>query len=391
MSITRSAVALVVATLLLAPPSGLSATQTEKTDNVTVVGRIDYTGGVEMSFDGDLVIAGQRDGISRDTVPEQGAIRVVDVAGGAFDLKGTLPCYGNDNYLATVRPGLVAVAHHASRLPERCNPRTTGNGMFLVDVTDPANPRRLVGVQAASAHALTPHPDGQLVYISPGGLANGSGVTTIVDTSNPTFAEVVGTYRSSRIGCHDIGFHPTEPLAYCAGLGEVQIWDVSDPTAPETIGTILNPLIQFGHNAVVSPDGTKLVINDEAFVAHECTSENGLIGALWIYDLSDPRLPVPAGRIAPPTGAAPVGGAATAWCTSHNYNFVGPDVVVSSWFTGGTTVHDISNPALPELIASYRPADANAYTAHWHRGRVYVNDLHRGLEALEIDDPRLAG
>lgn len=385
----RSGSALLAAAALAAaivlPAAG---EEPDRSPNVTVVASHPYLGAGEISFDGSLVIAGQIDGRTvRGETPTQGGIKVFDTSDGTLSLAGELPCPGNDNYTDVVRPGIVAVGHHQSR----CNPVTRADGMFLLDVSDPARPAVIdgSGVRAVSSHTLSVHPSGRYVYVNPGGLANGNGFETVVDVSDPASVTVASSFRTSRIGCHDLGFHPTLPLAYCAGLGEVQVWDVTDPIAPVVVGRIVNPAIQFAHNALVSPDGTTLVIDDEAFAAHECLTGTSAFGSLWVYDLTVPTVPIPAGRIAPPASRGGVGtyvGWQDSWCTSHNYGFVpGTDIVVSSWYTGGTTLHDISNPALPVLVAWYRPADALAYSAYWHEGRVYVSDRNRGLEVLEVD------
>ncbi len=86
----------------------------------------------------------------------------------------------------------------------------------------------------------------------------------------------------------------------------------------------MNPAIQFPHNAVPSPDGKLLVINDEAFAAHECPTGTSVEGSLWACDITDPTMPVLAGRVAPPTSPATVNvaGGTNKWCTAHNYNFI---------------------------------------------------------------------
>jgi hypothetical protein len=369
-------------------PAG--AEPNDRSPNVNVVGAHSYTGGTEVTFEGDYVYAGQMNGrTNRGDTPGQGGFFVFDVAGGGFELAGQLLCPGNDNDVTVVRPGLVAVAHHTSS----CNPRfnARGNGIMLVDVSDPAAPVPVGGVAVPSAHTLTVHPSGDYVYVNPGGLANANGIEAIVDIRNPASPVVAAQFVPNRIGCHDLQFHvdPAKPFAYCAGAGEIQVWDVSDPLKPVTVGRHVNPAIQFPHNAVVSPDGTKLVIDDEAFGVHECVSEQSLYGSLWIYDISVPDVPLLAGRIAPPASRSVVGhyeGWSDSWCSAHNYNFIpGTNIVVSSWFTGGTRVHDISDPLRPVELAWYKPADTVAYTAHWHAGRIYVNDSNRGMEVLEVD------
>lgn len=380
------ALAVLAAAAFPAPPAP-GEEPVDKSPNVTAVALHPYLGSSEIAFDGPFVIGGQIDGRTvRGETPSQGGVKVFDTRGGGLSLAGELACPGNDNYVDVVRPGIVAVGHHASR----CSPGARGDGMFLVDITDPSSPAVIdgSGVRVVSSHTLSVHPSGSYVYVNPGGLANGNGFETIVDVSDPSNVSVAATFRTSRIGCHDLGFHPTLSLAYCAGAGEVQVWDVTDPIAPVTVGRIVNPAIEFPHNALVSPDGATLVINDEAFAVHECLTGTSAFGSLWIYDLTVPTIPVPVGRIAPPTSRGGVGtyvGWQDSWCTAHNYGFVpGTDIVVSSWFTGGTTLHDISNPTLPVLVAYYKPADTMAYSSYWYDGRVYVSDRNRGLEVLSV-------
>jgi hypothetical protein len=409
-----------------------------KTANVREVAQHRYTGGTEIAFDGDLVYAGQFDGVdNRGQVPTQGGVFIFSIADGGFELIGKIACPGTDTVVEVVRPGLVAVGHHSSD----CNPaavrpnnRARNNGLYLVDTSGispdktleentiaPGDPRIIggVGVQGTagglSAHMITPHPSGDYIYISPGGLANGDTAIRIVDITDPTEPEIVSTFRHNSTGCHDLQFLLAEDgdFAYCAGAGEVSVWDVSNPEAPRVIGGFTNPAIQFPHNAVPSPDGTLLVINDEAFAAHECQSQTSVFGSLWVYDITDRDTPRLVSRVAPPVGASVVGysgmdlagvdgrpygvnsGWTRSWCAAHNYNFVpGTRTVVVGWFNGGVTVEDLSAPASPKRIASYRAAPSIVYTANFHQpsadapGRIYVNDLNRGMEVLEVDGLR---
>lgn len=381
-------VASVVATLAAALPAGAATTT-----NMRLIERVALTGLTEIAHAGDQLYVGELNGVTgRDQsgYATKGGIRVFDLLDqetGARQVKATgfLRCAGNDNDVVVLRPGLVAFAHHKST----CGAKS--NGIALADVSDPARPKVLGGVAVASAHTLTPMPGTNYIYVSPGGLANGNGATSIVDVSDPTKPRVAATFTPNPTGCHDLQFQRagTRSLAFCAGGGsEVQTWDVSDPLAPRTIGRIVNPAIQFPHNAVPSPDGKLLVVNDEAFAAHECSTGTSVAGSLWIYDITDPATPLLAGRVAPPTSSAGynVMGGTDKWCTAHNYDFVpGTRTLVAAWFTGGTTVEDLTNPLQPARIGSYQPADANAYSADWYDGRLYIADMKRGLEVLEVD------
>lgn len=378
-----------ISVLLVAALAAPAAASSTATPNVEALSQIAYTGGTEIAWDGDYLYTGELNGhTGRDQIATKGGIHIFDVSQPAPVEVGFLACAGSDHDVVVVRPGLLAVAHHKSS----CNPRTSGNGIYLVDVTDPTTPTVLGGVGVPSAHTLTPKPDSNLLYVHPGGLTVGGGVTSIVDVSDVARPKVAATFKPSAAGCHDLQFLAagTRDLAFCAsgGAGEVQTWDVSDPLAPKIIGRIVNPAIQFPHNAVPSPDGKLLVINDEAFAAHECATGTSVEGSLWTYDISDPAMPVLAGRVAPPTSRAAVNvaGGTEKWCTAHNYNFIpGTRTLAVSWFTGGTTIENLDNPLSPQRLAHYQPEDANAYTAHWYDGRVWVNDMNRGLETLRVE------
>jgi hypothetical protein len=260
-----------------------------------------------------------------------------------------------------------------------------------------------------------PHPTRPYLYVLPGGLANGTNVpnqrvspTGIVNLENPHEPVYVRAFTHNAQGCHDLGFTHDGEYAYCAGLGEVQVWDISGDRIeqPQVVGTIVNPAIQFAHNVVVSPSGKYIAINDEAFGFHTCSgSAADLYGSLWIYDISVPEVPVLAGRISPPDHPGDQGfgtlydlpgeddpvinGWADSWCAAHNYNWVpGTDIIVASWFAGGVTAHDISDPMNPDLIAHYMPHDGVMWSGHYYGGFVVTGDMRRGTEILDIPELR---
>ena len=387
-SLKRGTVALgVIATLAmsLAPATGASL----KTDNVKLIKRFKYTGGAELDYDGSKYLyASEIDGITRRGEKRgKGGVHIYDIRKEVPKEVGFIACAGNDNDVAVVKPGLLAVAYHQNV----CNLGRQGVSFF--DVKNPKSPKRVGDIAVPSAHTITVYPGKPLVYISPGGLANGSArfPIQIVDVSNPRKPKIAASYfPDGTAGCHDISFSfvGERKLAFCAGGGGVQIWDVRNPLAPKFISQIVNPLIQFPHYGLASPDGKLLVIDDEAFVAHECVTGQSPAGAAFFYDISVPEVPVPVGRFAPKRGKQPVGhelGWTQSWCTSHHYNFVpGTRNLVISWFTGGTSVLDLSNPTLPVETAVYAEEDSNAYTSHWFDGRIFVNDMHRGLEVLKV-------
>jgi hypothetical protein len=252
-------------------------------------------------------------------------------------------------------------------------------------------------INTAKNHTFKPYPGKPLIYTASGGITPGAAAgPVIVDVSNPRKPEIVARPQTITMDCHDISFHVSgdTKLGFCAGAvgtGEVQIWDVTDPLAPTTIGRIFNPLIQYSHYAVASSDGQLLAIDDEAFAAHDCNTGQSPTGRVWIYDISNPMVPVPQGSFAAPRGgdgSTNIGtytGWVPTWCLSHGLDWQpGTHNLAVTWFTGGVSVLDLSTPTSPTEAAYFQSEDSATYSALWHDGRLYTNDMIRGVDAFEI-------
>lgn len=344
-----------------------------KSDNVKLVTSIPFEGGTDIAFHGKYIYFGQEG-------PE-GGIRILDKSGSVPREIAFIRCPGSQNDVAVVRPGLLALAYHSSQ----CG-RIPGAGVRLIDVSNPRKPKFLSSVELpGGTHTITVYPGTDIIYASPGGLANGGGTQQILDASDPKKLTVAATFRHQPIGCHDITFirHPDERmLGFCAGGGEVSIWDVTDELAPVVIAHGFTPSF-FPHSAVATPDGAHLVVTDEAFVAHDCVG--GATGSVWVLDITTPEVPRIVGHWGPQRGAAPVGGVGP-WCTAHNLNFVeNTKQAVISWYSGGTSVVDFSDPTTPMEIAYFMPDDADVWSAYYFDGLIYTNDFNRGIDVLKVE------
>jgi hypothetical protein len=346
----------------------------DKTDNVELVTSIPYTGGSDIAFQGRWTYFG--------VLGDQGGVRILDSKGGTPKEVAFIECPGSQNDVAVVKPGLLALAYHSGT----CGAQP-GAGVRLIDVRNPKKPRFLSSVELpGGSHTITVYPGTSILYSSPGGLRNGGSVEQIIDASDPKNMKVVATFKPNELGCHDITFARAADgdhmLGFCAGGGEVTIWDVTKPLEPFVISHGFTPSF-FPHAAVPTPDGKHLVITDENFAAHDCAS--GATGAMWVFDITTPEMPLLVGHWGPKRGKNPVGTIASEWCTAHNLNFVGKtDQAVVSWYTGGTSVVDFSNPLSPKEVAYFTPGDADVWSAYFHEGLIYVNDLARGIDVLKI-------
>lgn len=363
-----------VAITELAPATFFSIDQdVSKSANVHPRAHLPFERGTDIDFSEGIVYASEQG--------DKGGVHVIDVRGRDPKPLAFIPCPGFQNDVAVVRPGLIALGSFAGG----CG-RHTGNGMRLIDVGDPKKPRYLGGVAVPDgSHTLTAFPGEPLIYLSPGGGGENGGEEFVVDVSDPRKPKIVNSFTPDPTGCHDVSFHAKRKLGFCPGQLGTEIWDMSDPVHPTLISKI--PVtMEFPHSAVASPDGNLLVVSDESYVAHDCVTQHSAFGALNAFDITDPTLPVFKGSISSPRGTSPLGNLAVGICGAHNFNFVDNSrKVVSSWYSGGTSVVDFSDPTAPEEIAYYRPADSNTWSSYFYRGYVISNDQSRGAEFMTVD------
>jgi hypothetical protein len=388
-------VLLALGALLGAAIAPAKAADPVQSDNVKHIMNVNYDGGGELAAQGRYVYASEANaegGGQRGSKPDDGGLHIIDVE--KMKEVGFLHCAGTDNDVEVLKPGFVAM----SFTQNMCAPQA-GEGIMIVDVRNPAKPRVVSALNTAAGHTMKPFPGGKYLYMAKGNLegsANRAG-TTIVDVSN-VYKPKVATNVKEVMDCHDLSFSVTDEdrqLAFCAGAvgtGEVQIWDVKDPLKPVIISRIVNPAIQYSHYAVANDNGTVLAIDDEAFAAHDCNTGQSPSGRVWIYDITDPKLPIPQGSFAPPRGGNPTyanignyAGWVGSWCLSHGLDFhPTKDAVAVTWFTGGVSVIDLTDPTAPKEVAYWQAEDSATYSTLWYDGYLWTNDHMRGTDSFKI-------
>ncbi|MEA2435050.1 MAG: hypothetical protein QOG54_2507 [Actinomycetota bacterium] len=393
---------LVLALLAALAPAGASARapEADQSENIKLIGRFPYVNseppdteaavlnaGTDIAFSGKYVYAMQQG--------KDGGIHTFENAKSGPKEVGFFACPGGQNDVAVVKPGLLIIGYHETQ----CG--GPGAGVRLVDVRNAKHPTLLGAVNdlPGGTHTVTPYPGKDIVYASPGGLANGNGIEQIIDVSDPAKPKVAATFTPQRIGCHDLSFYfnKDEKLAICAGGGEAEVWDVSDPLVPVAIGHVAVPA-QFPHSVAFTPDGKYFVIGDEAVSVNDCVG--GPTGSLWVYDFAVREAPLLVGHFGPQRGVYPAGSGELpdnpvlgpprySWCTAHLFNFVpGTYTMVASWYGGGVNVIDFSDPTMPTEIAHYMGTGddyTNYWSAYWYDGRIWANDRYTGgLDVFEV-------
>jgi LVIVD repeat len=306
-------------------------------------------------------------------------------------------------------------------------------GIRIFDVSDPTNPTHIHSVPTpcgSHTHTLVPDPASNRVflYISSyplGGaalgpdcqdVAGGGGHHRIsiveVPLNNPQGAtvspyfldpetELADYFGFQFTACHDISVFVELDLAAAACLTEGQVWDISNPAEPEFLYRYDNPNIKpenvdLFHSAAFSWDGSIIAFGDESGGggAARCVDPDDNQGRVWFIDTESGE-ELASYKIPRSITTSP--------CTMHNFNFVptktGNNVLVSSAYTGGTTVVDvdalIGGASEAEAEIGYAmPEGVNAWSSYWYNGFIYSNGggggtPNRGLDVFKLTDPRV--
>ena len=343
-------------------------------------------GSLEVSTQGNYAYVATGDGLAvvdwRDpSSPElAGSMTASDPAGGVLDAK--------------VDGDLASLASNG------------GPGVTLVDVSHPTDPTEIEFVNVGHSIHNNFLADGYayLTVNESGEAAFSEARTTIVDVRDPSDPEVVGEYRLKddfpefAMGgvspCHDV-YVQDDVLYQAFWDAGVVVADVSDPTDPQLIA-------QFGdapgadgpgfdeeryltrpgnaHYVQPSPDGDLVYVGAETFPGDfVATPDNDDYGGIKIWDVSNPDDPRKLVRVEPPN--------VDAFRTSHNFD-VTANRLHASWYDGGVTVHDVSDPSNPATLAGYHTDDTSFWGADAARGFTVASDIGGGLVFLHEDRGR---
>jgi len=192
--------------------------------------------------------------------------------------------------------------------------------------------------------------------------------------------------------CHDITVYPAIGLAggACGGYG--LLLDIHDAAHPRRIGAAADSNFSYWHSATFNNDGTKLLFSDEwgGGGQPKCRSfDKPEWGADAIFTLTNGQLQFQSyyKMLAPQTPFEN--------CVAHNGSLIpvpGRDIMVQSWYQGGISVFDWTDPAHPREIAFFdrgpidgtKPGDAGTWSAYWYNGHIYSSEIARGLDVLEL-------
>ena len=257
----------------------------------------------------------------------------------------------------------------------------------LYDVGDPAEPQRIGYTETGTPIHNCAFQDGY-VYLTGNGLqGNPMVVYDAADGSPEKVAE--WSLLDHEPAWRDVytGLYNLHDLYVRGGYAYLAYWDagawildVSDPTAPAYVSNVgpyapedladlsgNDALARFyeppgnAHYTAVDDDGTLLGVGAEAWEVDAGTDDGGP-GGIDLWDVSDPASPAKLSTIAPTDVDDATQGTGT-WTTAHNFELHGGRLY-SSWYQDGVKVHDVSDPAEPELLAHWRrPGETSFWTA----------------------------
>jgi hypothetical protein len=357
------------------PVAGCVSTGTSGADGYEPLGRVAIDGAAEaVVADDDIVYVAATDGFATVDVSDPAEPTVLaEERGLGVDGRPVLEILD-----VKVDGDRLAVVGPANRRDD-----ALFHGIFVYDVSDPADPALATDPYETGWHIHNCYLDGELLYV----VANDEAENPLVifDVGNeieeigrwslleqePEWGELFWLARYN----HDVYVH--DDVAYVAHWNPgTYLLDVRDPTDPRYISNVretnleeqrdlADETAQFGlpgndHYAAVDDSGGLLAVGREAWATGDADPDGP--GGIDLYDVSDPTEPTFEGAIDAREAADETyyGGL---WTTVHNFE-LRDGRLYASWYQGGVTIHDVDDPADPVELAAWRePAEAAFWTA----------------------------
>jgi hypothetical protein len=363
--------------------------------------------------------------------PVGGTVTVANSAG------GNTPAGSHNDYgytmtftgtLAGTNPAMISVTNQNGIdrvIVERtvwAGPSTAFQGLGIWDISDKANPKFVKGVPTCGgAHTFTKYFDKKknrtIIYMTRGtttgnftqyGL-NCTGITTgrltaiVVPMKNPKAAYVGSENILTGFGtggCHDVNVHQeAKLLAMACPAGGASLSDITDPLNPTLKWTFTWPGLVTTHSAAISWDAKFIYVNGEpgGGTGFECA---------WDDDIVKPTLHVL---------SAATGEVVAQWSqprpqqnTIENCSgphviqmipYVGRHILASSFYTGGMSLIDLTNPkAAREIGFMDLPtpppgttvatgASNGIWSAYVYNDHQYGSEITWGWHVWRLDEP----
>jgi hypothetical protein len=201
-----------------------------------------------------------------------------------------------------------------------------------------------------------------------------------------------GAALSERSQCHDITVYPALGLAGGACEGHGLLLDISDPVNPVRLDAAADSNFAYWHSATFNNDGTKLLFSDEwgGGGGPKCRAGDPKEwGSDAIFSIVNRKLKFESYYKLPAYQTENEN------CVAHNGSLIpipGRDVMVQSWYQGGISVFDWTDPKNPIEIASFdrgpidntRMVSGGTWSVYWYNGAIVSSEIARGLDVAEM-------
>ncbi|MGH7500564.1 MAG: LVIVD repeat-containing protein [Longimicrobiales bacterium] len=193
--------------------------------------------------------------------------------------------------------------------------------------------------------------------------------------------------------CHDITVYPEIGLAGGACEGYGLLLDISDPVNPRRLDAVSDSNFSYWHSATLNNDGTKILFSDEwgGGGGPKCRASDPMEwGADAIFTIQNRQMTFTSYYKMPAAQTSQEN------CVAHNGSMIpipGRDVMAQSWYQGGISVFDWTDPANPVEIAfhdrgpvdSTRMASGGSWSVYWYNGVLVSSEIGRGLDIFQLE------
>ncbi len=192
--------------------------------------------------------------------------------------------------------------------------------------------------------------------------------------------------------CHDITVYPALGLAGGACEGYGLLLDIRNPANPVRIDAVADSNFSYWHSATFNNDGTQVLFSDEwgGGGQPKCrATDKKEWGADAIFTIVAGRMQFQSYY------KLPAAQANNEVCVAHNGSLIpipGRDVMVQSWYEGGISIFDWTDPKDVREIAFWdrgpssatELAGAGTWSVYWYNGVMVSSEISRGLDILEL-------
>jgi hypothetical protein len=399
----------------------LEVDEIDMSQNVQHVANLPRSGGdsglfdfhTDIAFWGDMAIQGSYGGINFYDISKPHKTSIITefiCPGGQGD-----PSVSPDGTLVFMSVDSAQVSGECGSGASSPVVPTSWEGVRIIDISDLGNIEQIATVQTdcgSHTHTLVPGDEDTLyLYVSsygpnpafPNCQPPHDKISIIeVPLDDPASASVANEVvlfpdggAAGTAGCHDITVFPEKDLAGGACMGQGVLLDISDPLNPYVITSVTDPNFAFWHSATFTNDANSVIFTDElgggvgATCIEELYPERGANAYFDIVGEGDDREFVFRSYFKIPRLQGDDEN-----CVAHNASIIpttnGRTYIVQSWYQGGVSIVDYTDPDNPTEVGYFERGVASefflggSWSAYWYNGFVYSSDILKGLDVIKV-------